>query len=71
MSTKQKTEADTENLALARAQRIEALATAAVQLRSLGAFPAVEGNVSQLLSEITVLTREMHEARVARAGAHK
>lgn len=50
---------------LAFAQRFAAFAAAAKDLATQGSFPAIDDIRNQLLRELTVMGRELHEARLA------
>ena len=50
-----------------RAQRFEAFASAVASLKTLGGFPAIELISNAGLNELTVLARELHDARIAKA----
>jgi hypothetical protein len=54
-----------EQRATYRAQRFAAYADAMTKLRALGAFPAVEALYNCASAELTVLSRELHNERIA------
>lgn len=56
-----------EQTATLRAQRFLAFAQAVAALKTLGGFPAIELIYNAGLNELTVLSRELHNARVAGA----
>jgi hypothetical protein len=57
----------TEQTLTLRAQRFEAFASAGASLKTLGGFPAIELISNAALNELTVLARELHDARIAKA----
>lgn len=69
--TKPEEQLNAERIATERAARFAHYARAAADLRQLGAFPAVEQLYSACVAELTVLARELHDARLAKLSEVK
>jgi len=57
-----------EQTSTLRAERFAHYARALVDLRQMGAFPAIEMLQKSALDELTVLSRELHDGRIAKVS---